>query len=69
MPHKPSFRLWLSYQFDSFMSRGTLALIGGLAVDLHRRNLRALYRQIYGKLPLASSDEDFEEYEEVDEEE
>ena len=32
MPHKPSFRLWLSYQFDSFMSRGTLALIGGLAV-------------------------------------
>ncbi|MCJ7722603.1 MAG: hypothetical protein MUP03_00565, partial [Anaerolineales bacterium] len=32
MPHKSSFRLWLSYQFDSFMSRGTLALIGGLAV-------------------------------------
>lgn len=44
-------------------------LIGGLAVDLHKRNLRALYRQIYGKLPLASSDEDFEDYEEVDEEE
>jgi len=27
-------------------------LIGGLAEELHRRNLRALYRQMYGKLPL-----------------
>jgi cyclase len=44
-------------------------LIGGLAEELHRRNLRALYRQIYGKLPLASSDEDYEDYDEEDEEE
>lgn len=32
MRQKPSFRLWLSYQFDNFMSMGTLALIGGLAI-------------------------------------
>ena len=44
-------------------------LIGGLAEELHRRNLRALYRQIYGKLPLASSDEDYEDYEEEEEDE
>lgn len=33
-------------------------LIGGLAEELHRRNLKALYRQIYGELPLASNDDD-----------
>jgi cyclase len=27
-------------------------LIGGLAAELHRRNLRALYRQLYGELPV-----------------
>ncbi len=43
-------------------------LIGGLADELHKRNLRALYRQMYGKLPLASTDEDFEDYEEEEEE-
>ena len=29
-------------------------LIGGLAEELHSRNLRSLYEQIYGKPPLAS---------------
>ncbi len=45
-------------------------LIGGLAEDLHRRNLRSLYEQIYGKPPEASEDDydDFEEEEEEDEE-
>ncbi len=42
-------------------------LIGGLAGELHRRNLRALYRQMFGELPLASDDED-EDYEEEEEE-
>jgi glyoxylase-like metal-dependent hydrolase (beta-lactamase superfamily II) len=31
-------------------------LIGGLAPDLHARNLKALYRQIYGELPTSSED-------------
>jgi cyclase len=44
-------------------------LIGGLAEELHKRNLRALYHQIYGKLPLASSDEDYEDYEEEEDDE
>jgi cyclase len=33
-------------------------LIGGLAEELHSRNLRSLYEQIYGKPPLASGDDD-----------
>jgi hypothetical protein len=46
-------------------------LIGGLAESLHRRNLRALYEQIYGVPPEASEDdyEDDEEYEDEEEEE
>jgi glyoxylase-like metal-dependent hydrolase (beta-lactamase superfamily II) len=45
-------------------------LIGGLALELHRRNLRALYRQTYGVAPLASTDEEYEEdYDEEEEEE
>ncbi len=44
-------------------------LIGGLAEELHKRNLRALYRQMYGKQPMASSDEDFEDYVEEDDDE
>jgi glyoxylase-like metal-dependent hydrolase (beta-lactamase superfamily II) len=37
-------------------------LIGGLAGELHRRNLRALFLQIYGELPAAPpEDEDFDE--------
>lgn len=43
-------------------------LIGGLAEELHRRNLRALYRQMYGVTPQASP-EDEEVYEEVEDEE
>lgn len=42
-------------------------LIGGLAEDLHRRNLRSLYKQIYGELPAASDDGDEEDYEEDEE--
>jgi cyclase len=33
-------------------------LIGGLAEELHRRNLRALYYQMYGELPKADPNED-----------
>ncbi|MCU0290229.1 MAG: hypothetical protein MUF15_28070, partial [Acidobacteria bacterium] len=32
-------------------------LIGGLAPELHFRNLKILYKQIYGELPAASEDE------------
>jgi len=32
-------------------------LIGGLAEELHRRNLRALYYQMYGEFPKASPDD------------
>ena len=42
-------------------------LIGGLAVELHRRNLRALYRQLYGE-PRIRTEEDYEEEEFEDEE-
>ncbi|MFZ6029484.1 MAG: MBL fold metallo-hydrolase [Chloroflexota bacterium] len=45
-------------------------LIGGLADELHRRNLRALYRQFYGELPQASPEDDYyddeEDYEDVE---
>jgi hypothetical protein len=45
-------------------------LIGGLAEELHRRNLRSLYEQIYGKPPLASGeDEDYEDDLEEDDDE
>lgn len=36
-------------------------LIGGLAEELHRRNLIALYKQLYGETPLASGDDDYED--------
>jgi len=38
-------------------------LIGGLAQELHRRNLRALYQQLFGILPLAQMDGDEDEEE------
>jgi len=41
-------------------------LIGGLAAELHRRNLRALYRQLYGELPPIPDDDD-EYYDDEDE--
>ena len=46
-------------------------LIGGLASELHRRNLRSLYRQLYGEPPMPSDDEyyDDEEYDDEDDEE
>jgi cyclase len=47
-------------------------LIGGLASELHRRNLRALYRQMFGEPPAAPEDyydeEDYEEEVENEEE-
>ncbi len=44
-------------------------LIGGLASDLHYRNLRALYRKMYGEPPIPTDDdEDYEEEYEDDEE-
>lgn len=33
-------------------------LLGGLAEELHRRNMRALYRQIYEEDPISSDDPD-----------
>lgn len=41
-------------------------LIGGLAPELHRRNLRGLYRQLYGE-PLIPED-DYDDYDDDDEE-
>ena len=43
-------------------------LIGGLAVELHRRNLIALYRQLFGETPQGSSDDDYYDEEEDEEE-
>lgn len=40
-------------------------LIGGLAVELHRRNLRALFRQMFGVLPQSSMDDE-EDYDDPD---
>lgn len=45
-------------------------LIGGLAAELHKRNLRALYRQLYGVPPdLQEDGDEFYEEEEYEEEE
>jgi cyclase len=45
-------------------------LIGGLSAELHRRNLRALYRQMYGEAPASPEDEfDLEDEDYEDEEE
>lgn len=44
-------------------------LIGGLAEELHRKNLSALYKQLYGKLPESSPQDEYEYYEEDTEEE
>ncbi|HEX7972883.1 MAG TPA: MBL fold metallo-hydrolase [Anaerolineales bacterium] len=43
-------------------------LIGGLAGELHRRNLRALYRQLFGEPPIVTDDEDEEDYYEEEDE-
>lgn len=34
-------------------------ILGGLVEELHRRNLRALYRQLYDELPRSSADEEY----------
>jgi hypothetical protein len=34
-------------------------LLGGLAPELHHRNLLALYRQLYGEPPSAPGENDF----------
>ncbi len=46
-------------------------LIGGLAGELHRRNLRALYRQLYGEPPVPNDDDEEEDFieENIEEEE
>ncbi len=41
-------------------------LIGGLAAELHRRNLRALYRQLYGEPPEPEEDDDYDDDEYYD---
>jgi glyoxylase-like metal-dependent hydrolase (beta-lactamase superfamily II) len=43
-------------------------LIGGLAEELHRRNLRALYKQLYGE-PNIRTDDDDEDDEDYDDDE
>jgi glyoxylase-like metal-dependent hydrolase (beta-lactamase superfamily II) len=43
-------------------------LIGGLAVELHRRNLRFLYQKMYGEFPKNRPDDDVD-YDDYDEEE
>jgi hypothetical protein len=43
-------------------------LIGGLAEELHKRNLRALYYQMYGELPKSIlNEDDIESYDEEEE--
>lgn len=44
-------------------------LIGGLAVELHRRNLRSLYTQLHGQPRTRTEEDDEEDYEIVEEEE
>lgn len=44
-------------------------LIGGLAEELHFKNLCALYKQLYGKLPESSPQDEYDYYEEDTEEE
>jgi cyclase len=34
-------------------------LIGGLAEELHRRNLRSLYKQLYGEYPRSSEEDNY----------
>jgi hypothetical protein len=38
-------------------------LIGGLAEELHQRNLKALYQQMFGEFPLSSNDYEYENFE------
>jgi glyoxylase-like metal-dependent hydrolase (beta-lactamase superfamily II) len=47
-------------EFDIETCGKSHVLIGGLAEELHRRNLRALYRQFYGELPASSPVDEFD---------
>lgn len=47
-------------EFDIETCGKSHVLIGGLAEELHRRNLRALYRQFYGELPASSPVDDLD---------
>jgi cyclase len=44
-------------------------LIGGLAAELHRRNLLALYKQMFNETPMGSDEEEDYYYEDEDDEE
>ena len=44
-------------------------LIGGLAAELHRRNLRSLYRRLYGEPPAILDDDEDDYYEDEEEDE
>ena len=44
-------------------------LIGGLAVDLHRRNLRALFTQLYGQPRIRTEYDDEDDFENIEDEE
>ena len=43
-------------------------LIGGLAVELHRRNLKALYTKMFGPMNLRNDEDDYDDYDEDEEE-
>jgi cyclase len=43
-------------------------LIGGLAGELHRRNLLSLYRHLYGEIPEPPDEDEYYEEEELEEE-
>lgn len=44
-------------------------IIGGLAGDLHRRNLRALYTQTFGQPRIRTEEDDEDDYDEIEDEE
>lgn len=57
-------------EFDIESCGKSRVLIGGLAVELHRRNLRGLYRQLYGEPKIRpDDDDDYEDYYEDDNDE
>lgn len=65
---KRKYPMDLLEEFDVESCGKSRVLIGGLAEELHRRNLRALYRQMFGEYPRASED-DYEDYYDEGEEE
>jgi cyclase len=61
------FPLDMLEDIDVEMCGKSRVLIGGLAGELHRRNLRALYRQLYGE-PLIPEDDEYDDEEYDDDE-